>query len=154
MKKFFKIFGKGVLGVVLLPFIIVFFALYLIYCFFLYLYQAVKSIVIFFQGKDYAAKLKEEIEAEEKMTNKVYNPVTEQFEDKKDEEEKEEPEEKKEETKQVVYQQNIIMNGDPSSVDTNKLMDDFVNQDVDKLENKGTEEVKEISLVDEEKDDE
>ena len=154
MKKFFKIFGKGVLGVVLLPFIIVFFALYLIYCFFLYLYQAVKSIVIFFQGKDYAAKLKEEIEAEEKMTNKVYNPVTKQFEDKKDEEEKEEPEEKKEETKQVVYQQNIIMNGDPSSVDTNKLMDDFVNQDVDKLENKGTEEVKEISLVDEEKDDE
>ncbi len=133
MKSFFKIFGKGVLGVILLPFIIVAFALYLVYCFALYLFQAVKSVVIFFQGKDYTAKLPEEILAEERMSGKVYDPITKTFRD-KDEIAREQVNNtttttNTDNSKKIIYQQNIIISDkDKDKIDTNKLMNDFIEQ--------------------------
>ena len=163
MKGFFKTFGKGILGVILSPFVLVFFLLYFVYCFALYLYQAVKWVVIFFSGKDYAAKLPEEIAAEEKMTNKIYDPITKKFMDKEEYENRNKPAETTTTTttttnnnnKSIVYQQNIIVS-DQKDIDPAKLMNSFIeetnNSESAQLEHQ--EEVNEISMAEEDKQNE
>ena len=63
MLGFLKIFLQGVLYVVLLPFILVLLALYAVYCVFVFIYIAIRSIIVFFMGGTPLGDLPEDVEA-------------------------------------------------------------------------------------------
>jgi len=63
MLNFFKVFGKGILYVIGLPFILAFLGLYAIYCLVMFFYMAFKNIVIFFSGGTPNGDMKEDVEA-------------------------------------------------------------------------------------------
>ena len=63
MSDFLKTFGKGVLYVVLLPFILLFVVLYMVYLFFSYVVMAIKSAIVFFAGGSPLGDLPEDLEA-------------------------------------------------------------------------------------------
>lgn len=63
MLNFFKIFGKGILYIIGLPFILAFLLLYSVYCLVMFIYMAFKNIVIFFSGGTPNGDMKEDIEA-------------------------------------------------------------------------------------------
>ena len=75
MTGFLKTFGKGVLYVVLLPFIIAFVAIYMVYLLITFFVMLFKNIIMFFMGKSLLGDLKEDkeakniIEAKEKAFN-------------------------------------------------------------------------------------
>ena len=75
MTGFLKTFGKGVLYVVLLPFIIAFVAVYMVYLLITFFVMLFKNIIMFFMGKSQLGDLKEDkeakniIEAKEKAFN-------------------------------------------------------------------------------------
>ena len=75
MTGFLKTFGKGVLYVVLLPFIIAFVAIYMVYLLITFFVMLFKNIIMFFMGKSPLGDLKEDkeakkiIEAKEKAFN-------------------------------------------------------------------------------------
>ncbi len=60
---FLKVFGKGVLYTVLLPFILLIWALFTVYCILLFIYTLFKSIIIWIKGSSPFADTKEDIEA-------------------------------------------------------------------------------------------
>lgn len=60
---FLKVFGKGVLYTVLLPFILLIWALFTVYCIILFIYTLFKSIIIWIKGSSPFADTKEDIEA-------------------------------------------------------------------------------------------
>ena len=63
MLSFFKIFGQGVLYVILLPFIVLLLALYAVYCILVFIYMAIRNIIIFFSGGTPLGDMKEDVEA-------------------------------------------------------------------------------------------
>ena len=65
-----KVFGKGLLYTVLLPFILIIIVVYMIIGVFYFLFLAIKSCVLFFKGKTIYSKLPEDIKAEEILHGK------------------------------------------------------------------------------------
>lgn len=63
MLGFIKIFLQGLLYVVTLPLILLILALYGVYCIFVFIYIAIRSIVVFFMGGTPLGDLPEDVEA-------------------------------------------------------------------------------------------
>ena len=63
MLGFLKIFLQGVLYVVTLPLILLILALYAIYCVFVFIYIAIRSVIVFFMGGTPLGDLPEDVEA-------------------------------------------------------------------------------------------
>ena len=63
MLGFLKIFLQGILYVVLLPFILLILAFYIAYCIIVFIYMAVRSVIVFFTGGTPLGDLKEDVEA-------------------------------------------------------------------------------------------
>lgn len=63
MLGFIKIFLQGLLYVVTLPLILLILALYGVYCVFVFIYIAIRSIVVFFMGGTLLGDLPEDVEA-------------------------------------------------------------------------------------------
>ena len=63
MLSFFKIFGQGVLIVILSPFIALLLALYAVYCIIVFIYMAIRNVIIFFSGGTPLGDMKEDVEA-------------------------------------------------------------------------------------------
>lgn len=63
MLGFIKIFLQGILYVVLLPFILLLLALYCVYCVFVFIYMAIRSVIVFFSGGTPLGDLPEDVEA-------------------------------------------------------------------------------------------
>ena len=63
MLKLLKVFGRGVLVTILLPFILLVWVLYGIYCIGVFIFMFFKSTIEFFQGKTFNADLPEDLEA-------------------------------------------------------------------------------------------
>ena len=62
---FLKVFGKGVLYTVLLPFIILIWALFTVYCIFLFIYYFFRNNIIWLKGGSPFADSKEEVKAKQ-----------------------------------------------------------------------------------------
>ena len=63
MLNLLKVFGRGVLTTVLLPFILIVWVLYAVYCIGLFIFMFFKSTIEFFQGKSFDAELPEDLES-------------------------------------------------------------------------------------------
>ncbi len=63
MLGFIKIFLQGILYVVLLPFILLLLALYCVYCIIVFIYMAIRSVIVFFSGGTPLGDLPEDVEA-------------------------------------------------------------------------------------------
>ena len=63
MLKLLKVFGRGVLTTVLLPFIVLIWALYGVYCIGIFVFMFFKTTIEYFQGKTFDADLPEDLEA-------------------------------------------------------------------------------------------
>lgn len=78
MMGFLKTIGYGVLYTLLLPFILLLLAVYAIYCLVLALYEAIRTLVIFFSGGTPFGDLKEDVKAKEILIakqNSELNPA-------------------------------------------------------------------------------
>ena len=73
MLSFLKTFGLGVLYVILLPVIALFFVLYAIYCIFVYFVMFIIAVVKFFKGESIFDPLPEDIIAQERMATMACN---------------------------------------------------------------------------------
>ena len=71
MGNFFKNFGKGVLYILVLPLLIVGLAVYGVAAVFVFLFLAVKSLILFFTGRSLYEDLPEDIEAKKRL--KIYS---------------------------------------------------------------------------------
>lgn len=67
MVSFFKNFGKGVLYVLVLPFLLVGMALYAVVAFFVFIFLSIKGLVLFFTGRSLYEDLPEDIEAKKRL---------------------------------------------------------------------------------------
>ena len=67
MVSFFKNFGKGVLYVLVLPFLLVGLAVYGVVAFFIFIFLAIKGLVLFFTGRSLYEDLPEDIEAKKRL---------------------------------------------------------------------------------------
>jgi len=67
MVSFFKNFGKGVLYVLVLPFLLVGLALYAVVAFFVFIFLSIKGLVLFFTGRSLYEDLPEDIEAKKRL---------------------------------------------------------------------------------------
>ena len=67
MVSFFKNFGKGVLYVLVLPFLLVGMALYGVVAFFVFIFLSIKGLVLFFTGRSLYEDLPEDIEAKKRL---------------------------------------------------------------------------------------
>ena len=74
MINFFKNFGKGILYVLVLPFLLVGMALYGVVAFFVFLFLCVKGLVLFFSGRSLYEDLPEDVEAKKRLAA-VNNPT-------------------------------------------------------------------------------
>lgn len=63
MLGFIKIFLQGLLYVVTLPLILLILALYAVYCVFVFIYIAIRSVIVFFMGGTPLGDLPEDVEA-------------------------------------------------------------------------------------------
>lgn len=63
MVSFLKVFGQGVLCVILSPLIVLTLALYAVYCCVVFIYIAIRSIIVFFAGGTPLGDLPEDVEA-------------------------------------------------------------------------------------------
>lgn len=63
MVSFFKNFGKGLLYVVLFPFLLVFIALYAVFGLLVFIFQLFKLVFLFFTGRTLFTDLEEDIAA-------------------------------------------------------------------------------------------
>ena len=70
---FFKNFGKGILYVLVLPFLLAGMALYGVIAFFVFLFLSVKALVLFFSGRSLYEDLPEDIEAKKRLAA-INNP--------------------------------------------------------------------------------
>lgn len=73
MASFFKILGLGVIYVLLLPVIILFFLLYGVYCLVAFMINGVRTIIIYFRGGQPFGDLKEEVEAKKILQQRFLN---------------------------------------------------------------------------------
>ena len=71
MGNFFKNFGKGVLYILVLPLLIVGLAVYGVAAVFVFLFLAVKGLILFFTGRSLYEDLPEDIEAKKRL--KIYS---------------------------------------------------------------------------------
>ena len=69
MGEFFKVFLRGIITILLLPFVLAFLALYTVYCVFVYLIMLVRNVVVFFMGGS-INKMKQDTEAIKLLENK------------------------------------------------------------------------------------
>lgn len=76
MTNFFKGFGKGLLYVLLFPFILVGIVLYAVFGLFVFIFQLFKLIYLFFTGRTLYSDLEEDIAAKAAL-EKEQNPVPE-----------------------------------------------------------------------------
>ncbi|MCR5332797.1 MAG: hypothetical protein K6E11_02095 [Bacilli bacterium] len=74
MAEFFKTLLKGVIYVVLLPFILLVWVLSAIYCVFIFLYSAIKNMIIFFAGGNPMGDLPEDVKAKKILTERLIQP--------------------------------------------------------------------------------
>ena len=77
MANFFKSFGKGLLYVILFPFIIVGIVLYAVFGLFVFVFQFFKLIYLFFTGRTLFSDFEEDIAAKA-ILEKANNPVKEE----------------------------------------------------------------------------
>ena len=63
MLSLLKVFGRGVLTTVLLPFILLIWALYGVYCIFIFVFMFFKTTIEYFQGKSFDADMPEDLES-------------------------------------------------------------------------------------------
>lgn len=63
MVTFFKTFGLGVLYTITLPLILLVWAGYAVYCFFVFIYMSIRNVIIFFSGGTPNGDMKEDVEA-------------------------------------------------------------------------------------------
>ena len=63
MLGFLKVFLQGILYVVLLPLILLTLVGYAVYCIFVFIYMAIRSIIVFFMGGSPLGDLPEDVEA-------------------------------------------------------------------------------------------
>lgn len=63
MLSLLKVFGRGVLVTILLPFIVLIWVLYALYCCGSFVYMFFKSLIDFFRGKDFSSEMPEDIES-------------------------------------------------------------------------------------------
>ena len=76
MVSFFKNFGKGVLYVLVLPFLLVGMALYAVVAFFVFIFLSIKGIILFFTGRSLYEDLPEDIEAKKRLAPPQAAPQT------------------------------------------------------------------------------
>ena len=62
---FFKVFGKGVLYTILLPFILLIWALFTVYCVCLFIFEFFKSVVVWISGGSPFGDTKEDVKAKQ-----------------------------------------------------------------------------------------
>ena len=67
MLNFFKSFGKGILYVLVLPFLLVGLALYGVVAIFIFIFLAIKGLVLFFTGRSLYEDLPEDKEAKRRI---------------------------------------------------------------------------------------
>ena len=70
MLQFLKVFGRGVLTTVLLPFILLAWVLYGVYCIGVFIVMFFKGVIDYFQGKSFNADLPEDLEARRLLLEK------------------------------------------------------------------------------------
>ncbi len=76
MVSFFKNFGKGVLYVLVLPFLLVGMAIYGVAALFVFIFLAIKGLVLFFTGRSLYEDLPEDIEAKKRLAPTNHNDQT------------------------------------------------------------------------------
>ena len=62
---FLKVFGKGVLYTILLPFILLIWALFTVYCIFLFIFYFFRNNVVWLKGGSPFADMKEDVKAKQ-----------------------------------------------------------------------------------------
>ena len=75
MAEFFKTLLKGVIYVVLLPFILLALALAFVYNVIMFIYMAIKNLVIFFSGGDPYGDLPEDKQAKKILAQRLMQPT-------------------------------------------------------------------------------
>lgn len=70
MGEFLKVFLRGIIVTLLLPFIIVFLALYTVYCVIVFLIMLIRNIIVFFMGGS-TQKMKQDEEAIKLLTTQT-----------------------------------------------------------------------------------
>ena len=75
MLGFLKVFARGIICTILLPFILLIWVLYGVYCLVMFFVVLVKSIILFFAGENAAGDLKEDIEAKRILLEKEQSQV-------------------------------------------------------------------------------
>ena len=78
---FLKVFGKGVLYTVLFPFIILIWALFTVYCIFLFIYSLFKNLIVWIKGGSPFGDTKEDIEAKRVLLERQNQQQTSQTND-------------------------------------------------------------------------
>lgn len=73
MINFFKNFGKGVLYVLVLPFLLVGMAIYGVVALFIWIYLGIKGLILFFTGRSLYEDLPEDKEAKKRLAGLVTN---------------------------------------------------------------------------------
>ena len=63
MLSFLKVFGRGIVVTILLPFILLLLAFYMVYCLGLFVVMFFKDVIGFFRGNNFNADLPEDLEA-------------------------------------------------------------------------------------------
>lgn len=74
MINFFKNFGKGILYVLVLPFLLVGMAVYGVFAFFVFIFLSIKGLVLFFTGRSLYEDLPEDIEAKKILSANKNQP--------------------------------------------------------------------------------
>ena len=74
MADFFKTLLKGVIYVVLLPFILLGWVLAAVYCVFVFIYTAIKNMIIFFAGGNPMGDLPEDVKAKKILQERLLQP--------------------------------------------------------------------------------
>lgn len=74
MNEFFKTLLKGIIYIVLLPVIVTFLAIVFVYCVGVFLYQAIRNLIVFFAGGNPGGDLKEDVEAKRRLAERLYRP--------------------------------------------------------------------------------
>ena len=70
MSEFFKTLLKGVIYILLLPVIVAFLAIVFAYCVGVFLYTAIRNLIIFFSGGNPGGDLKEDVEAKRRIAER------------------------------------------------------------------------------------
>jgi len=75
MINFFKNFGKGILYVFVLPFLLIGLAIYAVVAIFIFIYLAFKGLILFFTGRSLYEDLPEDIEAKKRLASANGAPI-------------------------------------------------------------------------------